>query len=179
MFGVQIIQIINKDKRMKKMFGGIFPVDVQPKFTKNESGTAVIINSKKAGTQDGHWILVTKKKGVITFFDPLGQPIDKYSKKWTGWFKSKSTKIKRNTRAVQPFHSYLCGCYCLFALYKFSIGFNLAGIMKCFSSIKAHNDVFISAFMWNQFKLDVKNIKPDVDVTIPDLMLLLSSDKYV
>lgn len=164
---------------MKKIFCGLLPWDGVPKFTK-KAPASFIINSQRAGSVEGHWILIHKKEnGTLFYFDPLGQPPKTYSNKWMGWMKKNSSKIIKNNRAVQPARSILCGCYCLYALFHLSRNVSsLKSLMKKFSSVGFHNDAMITSFMWKQFRFDVESqiTLPPNSQRLKDFMLLLNKD---
>lgn len=177
MYGGQLVNIIEQDPIMNSTFRGLLSRDGTPVFSK-KSASSFVLNSQPAGSLEGHWVLVYKKRnGPLIFFDPLGQSPGEYSNKWLGWMKKSSARIIRNTRPVQPPQSALCGCYCLFVLFKLSHQCSFKNAMSHFSSIRFHNDTMIAGFMRSQFHFDVTTrLSPPPQSNLQNFALLLSKD---
>jgi hypothetical protein len=115
--------------------------------------SAYIINTSKRGDPHAplkHWFVVYitregNNKLVAEVFDSYGE--DVVSK----YHLNISIKLKTvNNKAIQPLESNKCGLYCLYYIYKRSIGYSASQVISLFSTRYPNlNDSIVSEFYGN------------------------------
>jgi hypothetical protein len=145
----EIESALRSNPKTASLFRGVFacdtvPADIQP------LPAGLIINtdpSSKAGT---HWVAVFQEHPrTIEFFDSFGKEVEYYGKCLAKALSGK--RVISQQQQLQSDFSELCGQYCMFFLYKRSLGYSFDNVLASFSSNTISNDVVVDSFVSAQF----------------------------
>lgn len=164
MYASELVDIIESNTCLKKVFGGIFPKDKLPNLTTCELNTdqAIIINSAPSSSIGEHWLLAYYRKNPknAVWFDTFGNKPSYYGKEVADWF-SKQTEYEEvfNSFVIQSAVSPYCGLFVLFFMYYLARGFQLKKIVKKFSILNLTvNDTIVKNFAKNVLRVKLKNL---------------------
>lgn len=104
-------------KFLDNKFLGVFPSDVIPKSRK--SLWSVIFNLSAHDEEGSHFIAITKRKRKIFYFDSFGKNCTNIN--LLEFLKSFGLDIEYNSIKIQDDRSSLCGYYCFYFLYEYSV----------------------------------------------------------
>ena len=161
MYADQLINLINSDNTLKRIFCGIFAYDTLDNFSlKKNKICALIINTDPSTLPGEHWLLVYFNPHIktIIWFDSYGHSPNYYGKEIKKWLWSFGLIVKISSQKIQSEKSEYCGLFCLYVLYFLSRNVPLYKILSNFSVNLNYNDKIVQYFVWDIFKLKIINM---------------------
>ena len=150
--GFEIEAVLRKDAHVKRMFRGVFPIDLinQARFPK--TGPSIfIVNSDRSNEPGEHWLCVYFMSGKSEFMDSFGFPASHYPEIDT-FIKRHCHVRKHNTRMLQSVLSDTCGLYCIYYAIQKSRGRSLRSIIAPFHPLNQQkNDMKIRRLLRIKF----------------------------
>ena len=136
-----------KDKYIRKIFLGVFPLDKIPKEIPSPS--IFIVNQDPSNKKGSHWIVLHFiNEKTVEHFDSLGKkPLSSIN----NLLLQKNMTYKYNNRRLQNFKSNTCGLYCLFYSYYSCRGFSFSSILAAFGKDLDKNDKNVTRFYLETF----------------------------
>jgi hypothetical protein len=135
---------------------GVFADDTLPDYVPKEF--CLIVNTDKQLGDGTHWQGVTRLDGTITVFCSLASSL---SPNLLNFVHCNSDHVIRNTKALQPLLSTLCGSYCIAFLYFTARKVSLKDFLEKFAGNTESNDQQIMKFMRDHFKMERPKICVD------------------
>jgi hypothetical protein len=144
----QIYDVMESSGVCKKIFNGVFPLDLLPKRVDQNKSFACIVNFDKANQRGSHWVSIfyPGKGKSVEYFDSYGQPPQHFEIK--SLLKKFGTKYIYNKQQLQGYFSTVCGQYCCVYLFSRFVGFSLTNFLKQFNKKKfdLNDDVIVRVF---------------------------------
>ena len=135
MNGLQIQNILLKYQKTKRIFGGIFPIDVLPLEPIIKKPKLFIINTDVSTGPGEHWLLIyLHTNGVASYFDSYGLPPRNIF--LLNFLKQNSTRYVYNNSILQGSLSITCGHFCIYFAKRLSQGQNLRKILSRFRVLR-------------------------------------------
>lgn len=156
MYANQLLDLVEKDPPIKRVFGGIYAYDQLPNIKKTKSDTAIIINSSPSTSPGTHWLLayIKPKLKTIIWFDSFGHKPEYYGRRLAKW--TEGYKLYSSRKVIQAENSHYCGLFVLYFLYYLSRGVKIEKILQKFSRHLHSNDCIVSRFAWNKFRFNAR-----------------------
>ena len=148
MDSVQIDALLQKDRRTRDIFRGVYPSD---KLSESPVNGLYIVNLDPSHLPGSHWVAIYVRDQFAEYFDSYGlHPFIPNILKFLHPF-----TLSRNRVQIQSFHSDICGEYCcLYALSK-SLGHSLHYFLKQFHHLIPHrNDCWALTLFHHNFPLE-------------------------
>ena len=135
-------ELMLQDPKIKKIFKGVYPIDLIPKSLEHPS--LIVVNLDSSEKKGSHWIVLHHTSNhFIEHFDSIGRkPKDDIN---DFLFQKKLTYIYNNKR-LQSFYSKTCGLFCLFYSYYSSRNEGMVEILKRFGNSYKENEVIVINF---------------------------------
>jgi hypothetical protein len=164
MDGLQIEKMIRSDKRLNKIFLGVFPRDKLPGSIKRRP-SCLIANTDTSDESGQHWVaFYFDVDGTNEYFDSYGlRPMFREFRKMLNADKLERALIKINDKRLQAKNSATCGLFCIFYLFhrSHSSTSSMEAVMSLFDSRYKRNDSIVCRFAFKKF-----NFKHDVCRTV-------------
>lgn len=139
----QLIAFLKNDKYAKKVFCGVYALDILP-IIKVKKPCAFIVNNEKSSLPGEHWFSIyVPKHGPIEYFDSYG--LKPLNSEIYDFIKMNGNKFIYNKMQIQNQSSNLCGLYCVFFLYLKSRNYTLKQTMKFFTNNLIKNDLMLKS----------------------------------
>ena len=130
MNGLEIVAILDKDPRVKKMFGGVLAADELP-FIIRKRPSVYVVNTDIKRLPGSHWtVFYFPKRGPAEFFDSLGQAPERYHKRFRIVLLRNGPAYVYNKLRVQPYYASTCGRYCIDYVKMRCHGVNMRQIVR-------------------------------------------------
>ena len=156
----QINHALKQDPITNRKFCGVLPSDKLPKAI-DKKPCGFIANTDPSREPGPHWeafYFPSEKEGE--FFDSYGQPPEHYGNSFGDFLNNHSYEWKFNSRKLQSNWSDVCGQYCIYYLSHRARGHSMNKIVQLFSNDTMLNDVKVSRFVKNHFRIAFS--KPNV-----------------
>lgn len=147
---------MKQDPITSKTFCGVFPSDKLPQ-TIDRYPCGFVANIDPSSESGTHWVAFyfpSEQKGE--FFDSYGQPPHHYRDAFEHFLNKHTLAWEFNTRKLQSIWSDVCGQYCIFYLSHRARGQSINKIVQLFSNDTMLNDMKVSQFVKNHFKVMLK-----------------------
>ena len=115
MYEDDINALIQKCKRLKHFFRGVFAADNFPLHL--PEGNFIIVNASKQNTEGTHWLLFYNHRGSYVFADPLGFPLENYkavNQHLRGSWEVSAVFEINKLKPLQRPNSKSCGLFCIY-----------------------------------------------------------------
>lgn len=153
MNSIEISEILSRNKYTRKIFKGVYPIDVLPNG-KIKPPFLIIINTAKSSHPGKHWIAIFVPTGSCTveLFDSYGRYIE--NKYLTNFFvtHSKTHTVLYNNKKLQSHVSEICGQYCCVYGYYRARGISMEDFLDTFSNSVHENDRKLMMLLQEKFK---------------------------
>ena len=157
---IQIVHALEQDSVTRKRFCGVFPRDKLPERI-DKFPCGLIANTDPSSEIGSHWLAFffteeqNGQQNAVSgqFFDSFGQPPSYYSSSFEHFLDKHSSEWDFNKRKLQSSWSDVCGQYCIFYLSHRARGHSMNKIVQFFSKDTMSNDVKVSQFVKNNFKV--------------------------
>ena len=143
MNGDAISHLVSKDRRLVRVFRGVFAADTLPVFLCSSSSHAFVVNTHPHDKPGEHWVAVyiTPFKKAI-YFDSFG--LAPWQDDIRKFIKENSLTLVYNSTPIQSLISQNCGLFCIYFLQKMTLGASLTEMLSVFKPYDpAYNDGFI------------------------------------
>lgn len=145
MNGHQLKSIVDKDKYISRMLGGILKASDLGKICYRKGPPkAYIVNV------GDHWTLLVFYKNKTVYFDSYGDKPKKSLLAVTGC-------VQQSILKLQPTNSSLCGLYVIFVLYYLARGVSFHKVLHMFYKKTLSNDKLVANFVLNHYGFDVQS----------------------
>jgi hypothetical protein len=154
----QIVNILDSDCSLTKLFSGVFSSDQLPQLC--QTPAAIVANLDPHNKPGSHWVAFYIENEVGEYFDSYGLP--PLLPIFENFLKINCKRWKHNTKCMQSLSTKVCGHYCIWYLSQRARGFSIAEIQKPFTNNTKMNDVKILGNMIHRYgSLDL--YKGDID----------------
>ncbi len=111
---IQLLHVIRKLVKLRRIFTGVFPID-KIKHIRKQGQWACIINTAPSTHRGEHWVAMIKINTYPEYFDSYGlPPPHAIHKLLTSHF----NRYKFNKTQVQGPFAITCGAHCIYFLHK-------------------------------------------------------------
>lgn len=148
----EIVNIIEQDLILNKVFAGVFSRDKLPEKIETKPA-ALIVNTDLSHEPGQHWVAMyfDSNKGV-DYFDSYGlMPI---RDEFNIVMRDNANNINSNSKWLQGINTSVCGMYCIFFLHHRSRGINMKSIIKLFDLDQTLNDARICRFFSHVYNIE-------------------------
>lgn len=148
----KITTLARHDKRLSKVFAGVFPCDLLPKHAVLRK-SVFIVNTDTHTNPGSHWVAIAVEptSSDCIYYDSYGQrPTNKHI---VAFINRNAKHCRFNAVNMQAPCSNLCAAYCLFFAYHYARGQTLNNIIKMFDKRNHRkNDYKMAKFVRDVFK---------------------------
>lgn len=144
---LQLIQVMEHDKKSNNKFCGVYPSDLLPlKIERYPCG--IILNTDSHTEKGSHWLaMYFPSKGRGEFFDSYGNRPEFYKNTIEQWLNKHSSNWTYNHRCLQSLNSSTCGQFCLYFIISRNHGKSFPAIVNSFSDNTTINDHRVNVFV--------------------------------
>lgn len=157
----QVNRLAHHDRKISKIFEGVFPCDYLPQ-NKVLTKSLFIVNKDTHDHPGSHWvsIFIDPHEDQCTYFDSYGlMPYNAHIEKF---LRRNCTGYEYNKTVLQLPCSNVCAAYCLFFCYHTARGASLRNITKHFDTRKKRqNDLKVAKFVRTVFKHSFAQVRTD------------------
>ena len=137
----ELVDLLKKDKVVRKSFCGVVPIDLLP-IHQVRRNCSFIINTDISSEPGEHWFaLYVPKNSPVEYFDSYGRKPQ--NQKIFDFINANGRRFKYNKIVIQGGKSKNCGLYSLFFIYYRTKGFTLKEFQNLFTSNYKNNDNII------------------------------------
>ena len=143
MNGATITNLVSEDRRLVRVFRGVFASDTLPSFLCSSTSHAFVVNTHPHYKPGEHWIAIyiTPFKKAI-YFDSFG--LAPWQEDICKFIKENSLTLVYNSTPIQSLISRTCGLFCVYFLQKMNRGASLTEMLSVFKPFDpVYNDAFI------------------------------------
>ena len=138
----EIKEFMLKDQEIRKIFKGVYPIDLIPDYL--ESPSLIIVNLDSSEKKGSHWVVLHYVTShIVEHFDSIGRKPDEHISNIL--FTEKLT-YKYNNKRLQSMYTNTCGLFCLFYSYYSSRNENMVKILDRFGNTFKENEVIVIKF---------------------------------
>ena len=148
----EIIALLTRDPRARRVFRGVFPRDKLPQYVKGVS--AYVINTDHSQGPGKHWVCVWfDGQGGAEYFDSFGvpptlEPVLRFIQRNTV-----NDRFSYNKRLFQNLLSSACGLYVMYYVLMKSRGARLSRVQQVFNPYRLRaNDNRVRSLVKNMLK---------------------------
>ena len=130
----EIKDLMMKDKKIKKNFKGVYPIDLIPQNLDYPS--LIVVNLDSSEKKGSHWIVLHYiSNHIVEHFEYINNIL----------FKQNLT-YKYNNKRLQSLYSNTCGLFCLFYSYYSSRNEDMVRILRRFGNTYKENEFIVMKF---------------------------------
>ena len=143
----EIIECIEKNHKAKKIFLGVFPIDLLP-IRKIKRPCSIICNTDSSDQSGTHWVaLFLPKIGKIEYFDSFGmKPMNDEIYKF---ILMNGGQYIHNDKQIQSNNSDTCGKFCIFFILFRTRNLKYRDFINLFTNDKIYNEKFVK-YLFNK-----------------------------
>ena len=157
MNNVSITRILTGHKTTQNIFKGVFPSDQIPLSRPKFKPVCYVANIDPARFAGSHWVaLYLTPEGENEYFDSYGLPpiLPRF-------LKLLRFDYRYNATQLQSLKSTVCGQYCVFYVWRKSLGESLERIINYFTDERHENDLIVNQIVEDEFNVDLDVVSPD------------------
>lgn len=143
MNGLTITNLVNEDRRLARIFRGVFAADTLPAFLSSCTSHAFVVNTHPHYKSGEHWIaiFITPFKKAI-YFDSFG--LAPWQPEICKFIQNNSLTLVYNSTPIQSLISRTCGLFCVYFLQAMSKGASLTQMLSAFNPFDpVYNELYI------------------------------------
>ena len=144
----EIKDLMMKDQKIKKIFKGVYPIDL---ILENlDYPSLIVVNLDSSEKKGSHWVVLHYTLNhIVEQFDSIGRKPDEHIINIL--FKKKLT-YKYNNKRLQSSYTNTCGLFCLFYSYYSSRNEDMVTILERFGDTYKENEFIVIKFYTDYFK---------------------------
>lgn len=151
MNNIALTHHLKSNAHTRKVFGGVYPIDMLRKIKFNKAVRYYIINTEPTGSEGRHWFVVGASKRTLEVFDSTAK-LALRNRQLLDFLAKHFVKVRFNACQYQSVKTKVCGQWCCLYIHHRALKRPLRAFVDKFSKYKFYEndkkvvDMFNSVF---------------------------------
>ena len=138
----EIMDLMMKDKKIKKNFKGVYPIDLIPENLDYPS--LIVVNLDSSEKKGSHWVVLHYiSNHIVEHFDSIGRKPEEHI---ISILFKKILTYKYNHKRLQSLYTNTCGLFCLFYSYYSARNEDMITVLDRFGDTYKKNEFIVIKF---------------------------------